>query len=207
MKATHLEILVEEPSMETFLRRLLPRRLGEEQSLSIYAHQCKEDLLDKLPQRLRGYVYWLPADWRIIIIVDRDDDDCAWLKAKLEGMTSDVGLLTRTASFGGNQPWQVANRIAIEELEAWYFGEWTCVRPVYPKVNASVPNKAAYRDPDAIAGGTWEALERVLKKAGYFQSGLRKIELARQMGHNMDWNANASRSFGVFRDTLLEAVA
>jgi len=207
MKAAHLEILVEEPSMEAFLRQFLPRLLGEEQSFDVYPHQCKEDLLDKLPQRLRGYAAWLPADWRIIVIVDRDDDDCQLLKQKLERAAFDAGLRTRTSCAAEGESWQVANRIAIEELEAWYFGEWNCVRRAYPRVNASVPNKAAYRDPDAIAGGTWEALERMLKKAGYFQSGLRKIDLAREMGRSMERQANSSRSFGFFRDAVLEAVA
>jgi hypothetical protein len=207
VKATHLEILVEEPSMEAFLRQLLPRLLGDELSFSIYPYQCKDDLLAKLPQRMNGYASWLPADWRIIVIVDRDDDDCNVLKKRLERMALDAGLSTRTACVEASRPWQVVNRIVIEELEAWYFGEWNCVRRAYPRVNASVPNKAAYRDPDVIAGGTWEALERVLKKAGYFQSGLRKIELAREMGRCMDWTANCSHSFCVFRDALLEAFA
>ena len=207
MKAAHLEILVEEPSMEAFLRQFLPRLLGEEQSFNVYPHQCKEDLLGKLPQRLRGYAAWLPADWRIIVIVDRDDDDCQLLKQKLERMASEVGLRTRSASAAEEESWQVANRIAVEELEAWYFGDWRSVRRLYPRVSATVPNKASYRDPDAIAGGTWEALERLLKRVGYFQSGLRKVEMAREMGGQLDWKSNCSGSFCVFRDALLEAVA
>jgi hypothetical protein len=207
MKAAHLEILVEEPSMEAFLRQLLPRLLGEHQSFSIYPYQCKDDLLAKLSQRLKGYASWLPADWRIVVIVDRDDDDCGVLKEYLERTASDAGLNTRATCRGDRRRWQVANRIAVEELEAWYFGEWGCVRSAYPRVSATVPNKASYRDPDAIAGGTWEALERVLRSAGYFQSGLRKIELAREMGRCMDWTANCSRSFCVLRDALREAFA
>ena len=206
MRAAHLEILVEEPSMEAFLRELLPRLLGEDQSFSVYPYQCKDDLLDKLPQRLRGYAAWLPEDWRVVVIVDRDDDDCALLKESLERMAADAGLRTRTA-VAGNQLWQLANRIAIEELEAWYFGAWDAVCGVYPRVGTTVPNKAAYRDPDAIAGGTWEALERLLKRAGYFPSGLRKVEIAREMGRQIDWQTNGSGSFRVFRDALIEAVA
>jgi hypothetical protein len=205
MTAAHLEILVEEPSMEAFLRELLPRLLGEEVSFSVYPHQCKDELLNKLPQRLMGYATWLPPDWRIVVIVDRDDDDCKLLKARLEKMASNAGLLTRSDCAGG-ESWQVANRIAVEELEAWYFGEWNTVLGAYPRVSAAVPGKASYRDPDAISGGTWEALERVLKRAGYFQSGLRKVELARELGRQMNWESNRSGSFCVFRDTLLEAV-
>ena len=75
-------------------------------------------------------------------------------KERLERMASDAGLSTRATCAEEYSSWQVANRIAIEELEAWYFGEWHCVREAYPRVSPSVPNKAPYRDPDAIAGGT-----------------------------------------------------
>jgi hypothetical protein len=60
----------------------------------------------------------------------------------------------------------------------------------------------AYRDPDSIAGGTWEALERVLKSAGYFRTGLRKIELARSVAKHMDPQRNRSRSFRAFVDAI-----
>ncbi len=54
MRAEHLEILVEEPSMEAFLRELLPRVLGDAATFEIYPYQCKDDLLAKLPARLKG---------------------------------------------------------------------------------------------------------------------------------------------------------
>lgn len=92
MMAEHLEILVEEPSMEAFLRALLPRMLGDAASFNVYPYQCKVDLLAKLPARLRGYASWLPQTWRIVVVVDRDDDDCVALKQRMEQMTADVGL-------------------------------------------------------------------------------------------------------------------
>jgi len=49
---------------------------------------------------------------------------------------------------------QVINRIAIEELEAWFFGDWPAMCAAYPKLDASVPKRAGLRDPDAIKGGT-----------------------------------------------------
>jgi hypothetical protein len=203
MKAAHLEVLVEEPSMEAFLRELLPRMLGPEVSFQIYPYQCKDDLLGKLPSRLKGYANWLPENYRIVVVIDRDDDDCAELKNRMEQMATDAGLRTRTTAAG--KPWQVLNRIAIEELEAWYFGDWETVRQVYPKVGATIPKKEAYRDPDDILGGTWEAFERVLKSAGYFTSGLRKTEAARALGKKIDPQHNRSRSFQVFRAAILEA--
>lgn len=204
MRAEHLEILVEEPSMEAFLRELLPRLLGEQATFEVYPYQCKDDLLSKLQARLRGYAAWLPVSWRIVIVLDRDDDDCDVLKQTMEEAAANAGLRRRAA--GAVQTWQVVNRIAIEELEAWYFGDWDAVREVYPRVPNTIPQQAPYRNPDGVQGGTWEAFERVLKRTGYFKTGLRKMEVARSLGKRMNPDRNRSRSFAVFRDALLEAV-
>lgn len=204
MKTEHLEILVEEPSMETFLRVLLPRLLGDKTSFEIYPHQCKEDLLLKLPVRLKGYANWLPETWRIVVVVDRDDDDCGELKLRLEAMAMKVRLVTRSAAQG--EVYSVVNRIAIEELEAWYFGDWAAVRAAFPRVTNAIPAQSKYRDPDAITGGTWEAFERILQKAGYYKGGLRKIEAARFIAAHIEPERNNSKSFQILRTALLEMV-
>jgi len=152
MKAEHLEVLVEEPSMEAFLLELLPRMLDGRATFTIHAHQGKNDLIRKLGNRLRGYAKYLPASTRIVVLVDRDDDDCIALKRQMEQAAKAARLLTRSTSNGA--PWQVVNRLAIEELEAWFFGEWTGVRTAYPRASKAIPGKAPYRKPDAIAGGT-----------------------------------------------------
>ncbi|HUW30965.1 MAG TPA: DUF4276 family protein, partial [Planctomycetota bacterium] len=95
-------------------------------------------------------------------------------------------------------------RLAIEELEAWYFGDWEAVRAAYPRLPGTIP--ARYRDPDAVKGGTWEALERLMQKAGYFRGGLRKIELAGMVAPNMDPARNASSSFKAFSAALADMV-
>jgi hypothetical protein len=125
------------------------------------------------------------------------------LKNRLETVAAAAGMTTRAA--GGNTI-HVVNRLAVEELEAWFFGDWQAVKAAYPKVSASVPEKQGYRDPDAIQGGTWEALEKVLKRHGYFQTGLRKIEAARSIAQHMVPERNRSKSFQVFRDAIFEAV-
>lgn len=205
MRAEHLEILVEEPSMEAFLRELLPRMLPETTTFEIYPYQCKDDLLAKLPERLRGYSSWLPDGWRIVIVVDRDDDNCKTLKQRLESFAANARLRTRTSV--GDHRWQVANRIAIEELEAWYFGDWQAVQGAYPKVPKTIPRQQQYRNSDDIPGGTWEAFERILQRAGYFKNGLRKTEVARELGRRIDLARNCSRSFQVFCEALTEAVS
>ena len=110
MTVEHVEFLVEELSMETFLRGLLPRILGDI-SFEIYPSQCKEDLLERLPERLQGYAGWLPDSWRLVIMVDRNGNDCRDLKRRLEEMAGEAGLLTRTEA--GDQLYSVVNRIVI----------------------------------------------------------------------------------------------
>src|SRR5689334_7604128 len=138
--------------MEAALRLVVPRIIGNI-SFEVYPHQCKDDLLGKLHARLQGYAKWLPNDWRIVVLVDRDDDDCNQLKALLEEAAKMAELTTRTAATGGT--YQVVNRLAIEELEAWYFGDWQAVLAAYPRTARNIPRKQGYRDPDTIAGGTW----------------------------------------------------
>lgn len=205
MEAAHLEILVEEPSMDAFLRALLPRLLPQDRTFEVHPFQGKRDLLGKLEARLHGYSAWLPADWRIVVVVDRDDDDCRELKRQLEGIAQRVGLRTRTRA--GDPQWQLVNRIAVEELEAWYFGDWEAVRSAYPRVAATVPNRQGFRDPDAVAGDTWEVFERVLKSYGYFKGGLAKIAAARAIGARVDPARSRSGSFAAFCRAIAEAVA
>jgi hypothetical protein len=201
MTVEHVEVLVEEPSMEAALRLLLPKIIGP-LSFEVYPHQCKDELLARLPARLQGYAAWTPDTWRSVVVVDRDDDDCDELKARLEKMAAGAGLLTRSKA--GGKPYVVVNRLAIEELEAWYFGDWQAVRASYPRVPPTIPLQAKCRVPDAIAGGTWEALERVLQRAGYFEIGLAKIEAAKTITANMVPVHNSSRSFRVLREALAE---
>jgi hypothetical protein len=201
--ARHLELLVEEASMEAFLRELLPRVLPDACSFEVHPFQGKQDLLRELPRRLRGYGRWLPEDWRIVVLVDRDDQECAVLKGELEAAAAGAGLRTPCGAASG--AWQVVNRIAVEELEAWYFGDWKSVRAEYPRLPKSVSARRGLRDPDGIAGGTWEAFERILKQSGYFTSGLRKVEAARAIGARFDAGQCSSKSFRVFHTAILEA--
>ncbi len=209
MTVEHVELLVEEPSMEAALRLLLPKVIGD-LTFEVYPHQCKDELLLRLPQRLRGYGQrrksdsWFREHCRIVVVIDRDDDDCATLKGRLEKMAHDAGLATRSSAKGS--PYIVANRLAIEELEAWYFGDWEAVRAAYPRTSATIPAQAKYRNPDAIAGGTWEAFVRVLQKTGYFSGGFRKVEAARAIAVHMEPSRNTSPSFCALRDVLREMV-
>ena len=200
-----LIVYVEEYSMELALEHLLPKLLGDVE-FEIKRFQCKDDLLKQMPDRLKAYSSWLPANWAIIVLLDRDDDDALQLKQNMENITAQAGLISKTTA-GNGKCFQVVNRIAVEELEAWFFGDWTAVQAAYSRVPITIPQKAPYRNSDAIAGGTWKALERILKKAGYFSGGLRKLELARAVAQHMEPVRNTSRSFQAFRGAVSAAVS
>ena len=191
-----LIVFVEEDSAEAALNLLLSKLLGDV-DFQIIRFQGKKDLLQQAPTRLRGYASWLLKDWRILVLVDCDDEDCFVLKSEIENMAADAGLLTKTAT-GGSASFCVVNRIACEELEAWFFGDWAAVKAAFPRVPATVPCKAGFRDPDAIVGGTWEAMERLLQRAGYFKGGLRKVDFARCV---------TSRSFQAFSGAISAALS
>ncbi|MCX7012700.1 MAG: DUF4276 family protein [Candidatus Sumerlaeota bacterium] len=196
-----LEFLVEEPSAEEALSILVPRIAGPNTDFGIHAFGGKRDLLKQLPDRLRGYKRWLPNDWRIVVLVDEDRQDCRRLKRQMERACRDAGLGSKSNPLPGGRT-HIVNRLAIEELEAWFFGDLEAVRSAYPRVPPYLESKAHYRDPDAIKGGTWEALERVLQRAGYHPGGLVKKRAARDIASHMDPERNRSRSFRLFRDTL-----
>jgi hypothetical protein len=200
----HIEFLLEEESCAEALKLLVPKVVGA--SFHTHVFQGKADLLASLKPRLQGYAKWLRDDWRIVVLVDRDDDDCAKLKARMEKMAKDARLATRSSP-GAKGKFRVLNRVAIEELEAWFFGDVEAMKEAYPKVPATLAAKKGFRDPDAIAGGTWEKLERVLKGAGYYRAGMPKIEVARNVSRHMDPAHNRSCSFKVFCRGLKELVA
>jgi hypothetical protein len=199
----HIEFLVEEPSAEVALKNIVPKILREDVSFAIHPHQGKPDLLGKLPDRLRGYRAWLPKDWRIVILIDADHEDCLEIKGQLERSARDAGLITKSTAASASR-FQVLNRLAIEELEAWFFGDIEALHAAYPRISLNLRNKAKYRNPDEILGGTWEALERELQKVGYYSAGLSKISAARDISISMVPERNQSKSFQVFRQGLLE---
>lgn len=202
----HLEILVEEPSAEIALHNLLPKLVTGEHTYKIITFQGKMDLLKKLELELKGYKRWIPDDFKIMVLVDRDDQDCRVLKECLEHHAQNANLMTKTSS-QGNKNYSVVNRIVIEELEAWFLGDNIAVKNAYPKVSASFHHKARYRNPDHITGGTWEALERLLNAGGYYKSGFRKTEVAHNISMHMEPLRNRSKSFQVFREAISEIIS
>lgn len=192
-----VEFLVEEPSIEAALENLLPKMLSPDVEIAIHNFHDKRNLLAKLPARLKGYSKWLPSDWRIVVLIDEDRQDCEKLKSQLERAASKSKLITKSAALNHGR-FQVLNRIVIEELEAWFFGDVEALVKAYPRVPATLAERKDYRDPDAINGGTWEVLERILQAKGYYPGGLPKIEVARNVSKYMEPTRNRSKSFNHF---------
>ncbi|WP_210407655.1 DUF4276 family protein [Hydrocoleum sp. CS-953] len=80
------------------------------------------------------------------------------MKQELEETGIEAGFMTKTLAKSKNKKkYQLINRIMIEELEAWFFGDIPALTKAYPKVSKHLSQNAKYRDPDDIKGGTWEA--------------------------------------------------
>jgi len=182
--------------MEALLPRLLAERTVQARVID---HGSKHSLLKNLPARMKGYARWPEPSLRVLVLVDQDNDDCSALKASLESAALSAGLATKTAPDAANR-FKVVNRIVIEELEAWFLGDVPALCEAFPGVPASLANQARFRDPDAVAGGTWEALLQALNRAGHFVGSgrLPKIDVARRVAPLMDLERNRSRSFQTF---------
>jgi Domain of unknown function (DUF4276) len=202
----HIEFLVEDLSTQEACKILLPKLLPSGTEYEIRSFRGKQDLLSKLLERLNAYRRWIPQDWHIVVLIDLDNDNCRDLKCKLENISQQAGFITKTACIQG-QTFQVLNRIMIEELEAWFFGDVEAICQAYAGIRSSLAQKAQYRDPDAIQGGTWEALQRELQRAGHFKGGLDKVKAAREIAQFMNPEVNRSPSFQTFRHGLLETGA
>ena len=168
--------MLEEASMEHFLRGLLPRLAPtalEGVDWWLIPHQGKSDLEKSVPRKLRA---WRHPKARFVIVRDQDSADCKPLKTKL----------LKLATAAGDRECFV--RIACRELEAWYFGDLQTVGQEYgqPQI-VDLGRRAAYRIPDEIVTPS-RALEEHL-------SGFGKMDAARRLGSKLAIEENRSGSF------------
>lgn len=189
----HLEILLEEPSMENVLSDLLPRLLGEQTNHTwrMHPYMGKTNLLKQLPKLLRGYRQWIAhtygSDHRIIVIVDQDHDDCTELKERILGWAQEAGLIETTTV-----------RIAIAMLEAWFLGDALALETAFPRLRARrIGSKAKYRKPSERPNPA-EDLDNEMKAAGYDSGYLKLAHSAQISPHlNLEEGYNRSHSFQV----------
>ncbi len=182
MNETQVEILVEEPSMEYFLRGILPRILPSSFQLDIDCfirpHQGKQDLQKSIIRKVQTYPFW-SRPIRLIIVHDQDSNDCVQLKQQL------VQLARST-----NASLPLLVRIACRELENWYLGDLNAVECVYPDSRASrLIGQRKYADPDRLTGSN--EMERLT-------NSFSKSYAAREMPRYMQIEENTSRSFRQF---------
>jgi hypothetical protein len=189
-------VIVEEPSAEKALRHLLPKIVGRKTKFKIINMRGKGRLLRKLPAGLKAYRERIrrEKDLRILVLVDRDADDCKKLKQRLESAARDAGLPTKTRPAGDGY-FLVVNRIVVEELESWFIGDTAALRKAFPRLSDKFP--ANFATPDN--GGTGERLHRFLRKQGIYRQHYAKIEAADKIAAHMDPQCNRSRSFQHFR--------
>ena len=201
----HIKFFLEESSAEETLRYILPKIFSDGVSYEFHVSEGRDDLLKELPKRLKGH-QWIPNDWRIVVLIDEDRKNCRKLKARLEKAAREAGFVTKSSA-AQNEDFQVVNRLAIEELEAWFFGDVEAMHAAYPRIPENLQSKAKYRNPDAIRGGTYEALENLLMQKNYYKGRISKPIVAQNIARHMEPNRNRSKSFQVFVDGLKACVA
>ncbi len=208
----HIEILTEDSSGARLLEHLLPKLIGAPSEphtwrihsyrgigripagLSSSSDSSKRILLDQLPRLLRGYVRTPGVD-AVVVVLDADDRDCATFLSELRSLAAACGAAA-IAVF----------RLAIEETEAWYFGDRAALLRAYP--NARLPVLDAYVQ-DSICG-TWQRLadavhpggSAAIRKAGWPLPGQIKHQWAEKIGPYLDPEANQSASFIMLRDGM-----
>ncbi len=196
----HIKFFLEEPSAEEALRYILPKIFSPDIICIFHAFEGKDDMLEELPKHLKGH-QWIPDNWRIVVLIDEDRSDCHELKAYLEKASHEAGFVTKSNAVP-NEDFQVLNRIAIEELEAWFFGDIEALHTAYPRISRNLHAKAKYRNPDAIRGGTYEALEHLLIQKNYYRERIHKPTVAHEIAQYMEPGRNRSKSFQVFVEGL-----
>ena len=210
----HIEFLVEDSSGEKMLSQLLPKILGAQGAphtwrikaykgvgripagLSVKADPAKRMLLDQLPRLLQGYGKTVGID-AVVVVLDTDNRECSAFLTELKSLLANCKPAPHTLF-----------RLAIEETEAWYFGDKQSILQAYPRAKRDVIGRYTQ---DSVCG-TWELLadavypggSAAIKKTGWPLPGQIKHEWAEKITPFMDINQNISPSFIKLRDVLLQ---
>lgn len=194
----HFEFLVEEDSMAATLDAFVPSVLAGRASYRVITFRGKQKLLQQLPSRFQGYGRRVGREpLGIVVLIDQDRQDCLALKAQLEKMALSVGLFTKSSPTPSGH-FHVVNRIVVEELESWFFGDIEAMRVPFPRLSPTLAAQSSFRNPDTIRGGTAERLHTVLRRAGYYADYIPKLEVARLIAPHLVPERNRSRSFRIF---------
>jgi hypothetical protein len=212
----HIEVLVEDSSGAALLRILLPSLLGpwgEVHTWNLHSYKgvgrvptnlragdpAKRILLDQLPRILGGYAN-TPGIDAVVVVLDTDRHDCRAFLTELNQLASDTAPDLR-----------VLFRLAIEEIEAWYFGDRDALLRAYPRAKRDVLGRYVQ---DSVCG-TWEMLAdavypggcKAVAKVGWPLPGQLKHEWATTIGPLLRIDDNNSASFGKLRDGVRRLAA
>ena len=205
----HFEILVEDQSGRNMLDILVPKLIGDQDSIRIHAYKGlgripknmkpnqsvrQRFLLNQLPRILRGYGKTYSKsnfDAAVIVVCDLDNKTLTTFRQELFNVLNSCNPkpLTRFC-------------IAIEEGEAWLLGDITAVKSAYPNAKTTVLDQYVN---DSICG-TWEKLadaifpggHQRLSTLGWQAIGREKSVWAKKIASKMNVNNNASPSFNYF---------
>jgi hypothetical protein len=212
----HFEILVEGQSEVTALSILMSKIIGEYESphtWKIHKHQGigkipensaerpsikDKSLLHNLTAKLRAYGAEEDSELVVVVLVDLDDrDDCVAFKNEL------IELL----SYCDKKPRSLF-RIATEELEAWYLGDFAALKLAYPDLKQDIFD--AYVQDSQI--GTWEQLAEMVYPGGLNELHSKGKRSSLVLQEKANWTKkicpylnveeNRSPSFCCFRDGL-----
>ena len=204
----HIEFLVEDQSGKVLLEKLIPKILGEQgcphtwnlhsykgighisKNLNHQADPAKRILLDRLPRILKGYGR-TPGYDAVVIILDSDRRNCQEFLQELKDLLQTLNPAPKTTF-----------RLAIEEMEAWYFGDRAALLKAYPRAKKGILEQY---EQDSICG-TWELLADAIHTGGsaalpnFALAGKAKSEWAEHIGEHMSLENNQSPSFMKFCD-------
>ena len=177
----HIEILVEDSSGEKLLEAVLPKLLGEQgdpHSWRVHAYKG----IGRIPKNLN-----MGID-AVVVVLDSDRRNCVEFLGELKELAA-----------GCNPAPHTLFRIAIEEMEAWYFGDQQALTAAYPKAKSDVLGR--YRQ-DSVCD-TWELLvdaiypggSTAIKKAGWPLPGQVSMNGRKRSAHC--WSRTA-----IFRQAL-----
>lgn len=211
----HIEFLIEDLSGERILQTLIPRILKDHVTYNIHkykgighipkklstASEIKSKmLLNNLPSILSGFgrtfqSYGKDYSAVVFVIMDLDKNDFSTFRNQLLTVLNSCNLQPTTYFC-----------IAVEEGEAWLFGDLNAIREAYP--HAKTVLLESYVN-DSICG-TWEKLAEAiypkglaeLKSQGRHVIGTVKCEWAEKIAPFMDLDNNKSPSFNYFYKKL-----
>ncbi len=178
------------------LKQLMPLLLQEGDTWRPVPHRGKDELLIELPRRLKSYANRMlfEADLRVIVLMDADRD-CRKIKAQLEKIVADAGLISKKAASAG-QAFKVITRLAVSELEAWFLGDKEAISAAFPRVHSN-HFKGEYQASDGLPH-TCKTLHRILQKCDYYPNRYLKVEAAELIAQYLTPARNESASFQYF---------